>query len=333
MRRVDLRVPFVIQPAAFPGSRWLAGVALLVVLLAFFWSLGAFSDPRAGRWAFGPTIFFSAIIAYLLPVFGYISERTAAALDEVEARLDAEPARIGRWQQRIHHKPLGWLVVVLGIGAAGGLVHNLMLHGAFRPLGDVAVDPRQMWAVVVGTGLVWLVVTFVVAALLDNALVLHRAARVARVNLFAPRQLRPFAVVAVISTSAIIGAQALFPLLFIDENVSPVAYIPGLLATAVPMVLMAALPVWPVHRRMLGEKRRVLEVLERRIVTLGNPDPAQTDTAAALTPLLAYRREVLQAPEWPFDVSVVARLLLYLIIPPLTWVGAALIENVVESFL
>ncbi len=333
MRNVDLRIPFVIRPVAFPGSRWMAGITLLAVLLAVFWSLGAFSDLSPGRWDFGPTIFFSAIIAYLLPVFGYISERTAAALDEVEARLDAEPARIARWQQRIHHKPLGWLVAVLAIGAAGGLVHNLMLHGLFRPLGDTAVAPRQMWAVIVGTGVVWLVVTFVVAALLDNALVLQRAARVVRVNLFAPRQLRPFAVVAVISTSAIIGAQALFPLMFLDETVSPVAYIPGLLATAVPMVLMAALPVWPVHRRMVGEKRRVLEALEHRIDTLGNPDPARTETGAALAPLLAYRREVLLAPEWPFDVSVVARLLLYLIIPPLTWVGAALIENVVESLL
>jgi hypothetical protein len=41
----------------------------------------------------------------------------------------------------------------------------------------------------------------------------------------------------------------------------------------------------------------------------------------------------MQVPEWPFDIGLLARLLLYLILPPLTWVGAALIENLVDSVL
>ena len=49
-----------------------------------------------------------------------------------------------------------------------------------------------------------------------------------------------------------------------------------------------------------------------------------------LAPLLLYRREITAAPEWPFDTSVMGRLALYLVIPPLTWVGAALIEMLVD---
>ena len=49
-------------------------------------------------------------------------------------------------------------------------------------------------------------------------------------------------------------------------------------------------------------------------------------------PLLALRREVLNTPEWPVDLSLLARLSLYLIIVPLTWIGAALIENIVDVF-
>ena len=37
--------------------------------------------------------------------------------------------------------------------------------------------------------------------------------------------------------------------------------------------------------------------------------------------------------EWPFDVGVMTRLAFYLVIPPLTWVGAALIENAVDALL
>ena len=47
----------------------------------------------------------------------------------------------------------------------------------------------------------------------------------------------------------------------------------------------------------------------------------------------AYRREIAQASTWPFDSSNLTRLLFYLIIPPLTWAGAALIENLVDWLL
>jgi hypothetical protein len=40
-----------------------------------------------------------------------------------------------------------------------------------------------------------------------------------------------------------------------------------------------------------------------------------------------------QASKWPFDMPTLTRLGLYLILPPLTWVAAALIENLVEKLL
>ncbi|MCB1843012.1 MAG: hypothetical protein KDI09_08645, partial [Halioglobus sp.] len=52
-----------------------------------------------------------------------------------------------------------------------------------------------------------------------------------------------------------------------------------------------------------------------------------------LATLLVYRRELADLPGWPFDISNVTRLSLYLVIPPLTWVAAALIENVVDAML
>jgi len=37
--------------------------------------------------------------------------------------------------------------------------------------------------------------------------------------------------------------------------------------------------------------------------------------------------------EWPFDVSVAARLAVYLVIPLVSWAGAALVERAVNAFL
>jgi hypothetical protein len=54
---------------------------------------------------------------------------------------------------------------------------------------------------------------------------------------------------------------------------------------------------------------------------------------ATIAPLLIYRREIGRISDWPMDINVVTRLGLYLIIVPLTWVGAALIENAVDMFI
>ena len=49
-----------------------------------------------------------------------------------------------------------------------------------------------------------------------------------------------------------------------------------------------------------------------------------------LTLLLNYRREIARISTWPFDMGNITRLVLYLVIVPLTWAGAALIENLVD---
>lgn len=329
---VDLGRLFPMQPPLLPGGRWLLGAVILTVLLGVFWACGVFDRQTTGV-PWGPPLFFSVLIAYIVPIFGYISERTAAALDVLAPVLDATPAQQREWQRRIFVKPVRWFVAVMLIGLASGLAHNLLLYGSVGAAVAEAVASLPGGALVAGTLLVWIVLTMVVAGLLDNALLLNRLAHRARVQPFDTRRLRPFATVSVISTLALIGAQAAFPVMTLEGGVDPLAYIPGLLATGLPMLIIAALPVWPVHRRLAAAKRRMLTELNEHICTLPLPQAERPESVAQLAPLLTYRREVALMSEWPFDVNVVARLGLYLIIPPLTWVGAALIEHLVETFL
>jgi len=125
-----------------------------------------------------------------------------------------------------------------------------------------------------------------------------------------------------------IGAQAAFPFLILASDSHWITFAPGLIATGVPMIFLFLLPVLPVHRRVTQSKQRMLEGVNSDISaqTAGTSHDYET-----LEPLLVYRREVLNVPEWPFDTSAMGRLLLYLIIPPLTWIGAALIEILVDT--
>jgi len=52
-----------------------------------------------------------------------------------------------------------------------------------------------------------------------------------------------------------------------------------------------------------------------------------------LLQLLAYRREIEKVSDFPFTASHAGRLMLYLLLPPASWVAAALAERVVDGLL
>ena len=312
-----------------PFGRWLVGGGLLVALLGLFWLSGALEITDNGS-VFNVALFFSLMVAYMVPVFDFISSRTSRALDELSPWLSAEPQRVARWRRHIARKPKGLRLFYALMGFSFGAGHLLLLYRD-NLVGLIdGFNPVER-AINFGTLLVWMVTTLTVAALVHNAVVFARLARSIRIEPLHGRRLRPFADAAIYPTLVVIGILALFPLLLLSEFTTPWTYVPGLIATAGPLLLIAMLPVWPIHRRMAAAKREALQAVDAKISALPEPDPARPDTLAALAPLLTYRRELLAAQEWPFDSGNLSRLMFYLIIPPLTWVGAALIEILVDA--
>jgi hypothetical protein len=175
--------------------------------------------------------------------------------------------------------------------------------------------------------------TAAIVELIDVARLFARIAGFVHVDLLQPRSLTPFARIAVTSTLAIIGAQAAFPIMWVDRDISWLATVPGLVATGVPMLFLFAMPILPVHRAIAAAKRAELASLDRDIARVGDHADVRGPALDRLVPLLAYRREIETAREWPFDTSVTGRLAFYLVIPPFTWVAAALIEKIIEAAL
>jgi hypothetical protein len=95
------------------------------------------------------------------------------------------------------------------------------------------------------------------------------------------------------------------------------------------MLFLFALPLVPIHRAIAAAKAAELARLDADVAATGRG----RHDAAQLAPLLVYRREIESSPEWPFDTGASGRLALYLVIPPFTWVGAALIQHFVERAL
>jgi hypothetical protein len=316
----------------FPFGGLLSGVLIFTVLYGLFRIFADFAV--VGIYS---TLFLCGMVAYIIPVFALIVDRSVLAFDALASLLDASPEQRSQWRRSLDHRSTSWTVTITALGLGMGLAHMMILHFASSGSPADIYDNGSALMSAIGTLLIWLTMTTVISALMSNALLFFRLGRDhLRIDLLNARELVPLAWVAVISTLSMIGAQALFVLLIIDANARMESVLPGFLATTIPMVPLFILPIWSAHRRLKVAKSEELNAIRTRLEQAREGlDTALEEPVklAQLNDLLSYRREIMGVSEWPFDLGAVSRLGLYLIIPPLTWVGAALIENLVETLL
>ena len=302
---------------------------LLAVLLTLFHA-GAAGAGEHGA----PTLFFSLIIAYIVPVFGFITAKAQEALEALRPILDMTDVQYQHSRRRLDSASLRLTLGSLVWGTLAGFAHLSFIRGSLSATIDSMLSGFPGALTTGGTLMVWVVMTTVILMLLQQAIVFGRlGGDYARVSLLNTRNLLPFARVSIISSLAVLGALALFPLINVESGLDLKESVPGAVIILGPLVIMFIIPVWPLHQRLVQLKQQELFGLQERIEAAlagssgVNLESAQIDT---LLPLLNYRREITQISTWPFDVGNITMLLFYLIIPPLTWVGAALVENLVN---
>lgn len=312
-----------------PGrwGRWLAsGVIFPLILAPYLIMQGIAADTSVNGFDLDATLFFATLFAYIIPVHHLITQRSLTALEQLRPLFPTHPELISSSEKKILTRPIGWQITYAAVGLLAGIVHNLLIlsdGGLERSLSQ----PGTVLNLIITTA-IWIVMTATIAALVDNAIIFKRLSEQVEFSILDTKVLTPFGSVAASSTLALIGAQAAFPLLIVGSDSSWVSFLPGLIATGAAMIIIFLLPVIPMHRRIMRAKRTALAATATDLAPLLSTE--QSDYAE-LAPLLTYRREVSAAPEWPFDTTVMGRLAIYLIIPPLTWVGAALIEILVDT--
>tara|TARA_R110001592_G_scaffold337300_1_gene623438 strand:- start:25876 stop:26892 length:1017 start_codon:yes stop_codon:yes gene_type:complete len=313
-------------------GRLLTGILLLSLLLPFFY-LGA-GEVSEG---YTPALFFSLILAYIIPVFSFITAKSHEALVELRPILELDDQAFEQAQARLHSASPAYTVLCLVGGALAGAVHMSYIRGSVNGFIAEMVISVPGFMSTLGALMVWMVMTTVVAMLIRQTLLFARlGAHTVRVSLLNTRKLLPFARVSISATLAVIGALAFFPLIGLESGLDLAESLPGAIALLVPLLIMFITPVWPVQRRLAQLKERELAILNDKIEACSEATGVtdiETHRIDLLLPLLSYRREISQLSTWPFDVGNITRLTFYLIIPPLTWAGAALIEKVVDSLL
>ncbi len=323
----------LVLPGRF--GRLLTSALIFCLLLPLFY-LGGGSDENSI-----PALFFSSVIAYIIPIFSYITEKSQEAVGALRSVLNLDSSEIEQCRLELQSADGVQTGIALTLGLILGAIHMSLVSGSATDLVQRMLSSTPEFLSMFGSLLVWIIMTTVISMLIQQATTIARLARhQTRINLFNTRALLPFGRIAIGSSLAIIGALALFPLIGAEIGVDLKQILPGAIATLIPLGVIFLLPVWPIHRRVSTLKEAHLADIGSKI-DHKMAKAAHNDSAAAppaeisteLAALLVYRREVLDVSSWPFDLGNVTKLAFYMFIPPLTWVAAALIENLVDAML
>lgn len=220
-------------------------------------------------------------------------------------------------------------------GAAGAIaMYFLFMHRADEPL---LILLPHLWPADYAFPLVGLLVMGwfnfrFMFLLLWNAIKVSRTAREIRhIDLFDVSLVKPYAQQGVRSSLLAVISLSVSANLWLDPN-SPT------LATAVSLVLLVGasifallLPTWGIHVRLKALKQAELKQVRKVIAVRRNPETRTIDDAQQLRADLAIERRLMEISEWPFDAGSYGRVALYVFLGFGSWVGAALVERLLET--
>jgi hypothetical protein len=320
------------EPEPLPLVRYFgkrSAVTLGILVAVILGGLGSialfFATDAAEAYRSGMQLWVTALLV------GYV---VGIVLLEVR-RSGGELARLPGWDPPRHgaapsnpfavnRHPRALMAFTLG-GIAFGLVFNVYVEGLVY---QALVGMSLTWAYAWGPPLLmvlWGVVFHALWILIDNAFLLARIGEhEVRVDLNDVGALDVFANAGTRHMLLLVGGLAVFPIQSIfGGGRSPLDLLPGLLIVVPVGLFLFVWPVLAVRRAILRAKRDELAQIDLLLASA----PHLEDRYVLLSLL---RRQVVSIPAWPLSLRNLARLALYLVIPPLTWVAAAFVDAFVS---
>ena len=158
----------------------------------------------------------------------------------------------------------------------------------------------------------------------QSAYEFYRLGRQLELDVYQLERATCFIRVPLVNLLVVVGAMAFMPLQSLDFELRWLNFRAGLSVSLPSMLALVLLPVWGLHQNMR-------DVIKARVAQLQVAmDDCDRDDLGQLALLTTHRETVRDFNAWPLDVGLVGKLLFYVIIPPLAWVAAALVELVVE---
>ena len=324
-----------------PGSPIWVGVALSALLFVLFLALRAAGLVRPPvELVFSPEVgerillSFIAVAGVGIATMPWMERAALRDLEGLRPRLRVSARELAAVERSLTHFSSRGMGLALFVGFGVHLVASSAATGFSSPphLGPQAIFALVAWTVLATTSYV----------LFSQALRFRRlASDLSSIPLFDLRPLTPFARVGLRTALFYAGFFAITLVAHRDWSAGGLGlpdYVVAASIVWVPAcVALATLPVWGAHQRIRAEKHAELDRVGEAI--RGAPDALAASPMAAHAAelrgvaLLEYREKVEAVREWPFDAAGLRRLALYTFIPPLGWLGGALMERALDALL
>jgi hypothetical protein len=272
-------------------------------------------------------LFFALTIGILA---GFCEPVYRGAVDDLEALSAVLPLSGGERRvvgRALVRQPAGRALLAAGAGLACGVLHCWLMATHRLP-------PAFAVSQAAGTLLVWLMMWSTMSALINNALIFSALGTRAAPDLLRPSRHAAFGRAALRPALFVIGLLCAYSILAVGGGLTGATLIAFCVTISVLCGLFF-LPLIGIRRRIRDVRRAMLLDLDRRIDGLYRQDMAAADAEQLfeLDAVLDIRERVARASAWPLDLAGVRRILLYVVLPPLTWAAAALVEILVDQLL
>ncbi len=150
-------------------------------------------------------------------------------------------------------------------------------------------------------------------------------------SLLDPTLVKPYAQQGVRSSLLAVVSLSISANLWLDPESPVVGTTLSLVMLSMAAAVALIFPTWGIHQKLKTLKAEELKQIRIAIESRRNPVSRSIDDAQQLRADLALERRLVEVSEWPFDAGSYGRVALYVTLGLGSWVGAALVERLLES--
>lgn len=310
--------------------------ALILAAFAGIWYLvSVFEGWKSLGSALNLAVFFSVTITYTILITHVIIKGHEKDLFQLTDQLPDRAAQYDKWLNQLHtyknHNRLYIVFICIGLGHA--MIGRGPLFRLISMKSDYVLFDLWMTILIVMT---WIVITQASTIFVGNLRFFARLVKEHEIDILFTHKLSPYIRAGVRSTLAFMGAYSLFPLLQIND-IFYLLFNPALLVFIPIVIKMISIPILPLRKRIRELRSRELSLIENAIN--GDRQALKDSRLNAemddlnIVDLITYKNFLREIKDLPVNIPIAFRLLLYILLPVLTWVAASLVDKLVVAFL
>ncbi len=312
-------------------------MTLIFVLLLVITGLLA-QNPTTGSFkhlgSIGSALFVSVWIPTAISLVVHVLSSSKSYLDELRPVLSCSDEVFLQLKNKVTHEKRIFLITWGCVGlAVGGTLQWEHLHYLLTT--DKQLPPFYY--------LLNLLVLFLWSLMFQVFNTLIRNARLfgeivgdhLEVNLLDLKQLSPCSKVAIVPVLLAVGLYVVYPLNWVGKPLELSDMFFPMLFTLPSLLLMFLLPLLPLKRKIQQQKEQQISAITKAIkgdksALAGSYLTHESNTVTTLE-MLQFRQYIEKLNDWGIDSPALKKISLYVLLPPSTWVAAALVEQLVTG--